>query len=77
MRLPTMRERPSMPDQHLSKRERDCLRWVAQGKTSWETGRILGLSQHTVNFHIRNACAKLGADNRLAAVAVALRQGLI
>lgn len=77
MRLPTMQKRPSMPDQHLSKRELECLKWVALGKTSWETGRILGLSEHTINFHMRNACQKLGADNRLAAVAIALRQGLI
>jgi len=66
-----------MPDKHLSERERDCLRWIALGKTSWETGHILGLSQHTINFHVRNACAKLGVDNRLAAVAMALRLGLI
>ncbi|HEY0296577.1 MAG TPA: helix-turn-helix transcriptional regulator [Bordetella sp.] len=66
-----------MPEILLSDRERDCLHWAALGKTSWETGHILGLSQHTINFHVRNACVKLGASNRRAAVAMALRLGLL
>ena len=61
----------------LSERERDCLHWASLGKTSWETGLILGLSPHTINFHIRNACLKLEVSNRRAAVVLALRQGLL
>ncbi|MDQ2137893.1 helix-turn-helix domain-containing protein [Alcaligenaceae bacterium A4P071] len=59
----------------LSPREAACLYWVALGKTSWETARILELSERTVNFHLGNARAKLGATTRTAAVAMALRQG--
>ncbi|MBO1113660.1 helix-turn-helix domain-containing protein [Bordetella petrii] len=66
-----------MPAKPLSNRERDCLHWSALGKTSWEISVILGVSERTVNFHIGNACSKLGVYNRRAAVAVALSQGLL
>ncbi|MBV7484551.1 helix-turn-helix domain-containing protein [Bordetella sp. BOR01] len=66
-----------MQEKPLSNRERDCLHWSALGKTSWETAIILGVSERTVNFHIGNACSKLGVYNRRAAVALALRQGLL
>ena len=55
----------------LSPRQAQCLRWAAIGKTSWETSRILGLSESTVNFHLRNACERLGVRGRRAAVAKA------
>lgn len=61
----------------LSARQAACLRWAAMGKTSWETARILGVSESTVNFHLRNACARLGARGRRAAVVAALRRGLL
>ena len=61
----------------LSPRERSCLQWVAEGKTSWETARILGLTERTVNFHIHNACRKLGVHNRQAAITIAMREGLL
>lgn len=61
----------------LSEREIDCMRWAAAGKTSWETAIILGISERTVNFHLRNACCKLQAPNRRAAVAVALYKGIL
>jgi LuxR family transcriptional regulator of spore coat protein len=61
----------------LSPRELSCLEWVAAGKTSWETSRILGISERTINFHVRNACGKLGVNRRAAAVAKAMRGGLL
>ncbi|SIT22395.1 helix-turn-helix domain-containing protein [Achromobacter sp. MFA1 R4] len=61
----------------LSDRQAACLRWSAAGKTSWETSRILGVSESTVNFHLRNACARLGVRGRRAAVVAALRLGLL
>lgn len=66
-----------MSDKPLSEREIDCLHWAAVGKTSWETATILGVSERTVNFHLSNACGKLHVHNRRAAVAVALRRGLL
>lgn len=59
----------------LSDRQAACLYWSAEGKTSWETSCILGVSESTVNFHLRMACAKLGVRGRRAAVAAALRRG--
>ncbi|KYF57311.1 hypothetical protein BE08_21515 [Sorangium cellulosum] len=61
----------------LSPRERECLLWVAEGKTSWEIGVILATSERTVNFHLQNACAKLGVSNRQHAVAKATLLGLL
>lgn len=60
----------------LSKRETECLRWVSVGKTSWETSRILGVSEKTVDFHVSNAVEKLNCRNRAQAVAKAVRYGL-
>ncbi|TWT11586.1 LuxR family transcriptional regulator [Reyranella sp. CPCC 100927] len=53
----------------LSVRERDCLRWVAAGKSDWEIGRILGIAPTTVKFHIERARNKLGVHSRAQAVA--------
>ncbi|RXH38244.1 helix-turn-helix transcriptional regulator [Bradyrhizobium zhanjiangense] len=57
----------------LSQREISCMRWVAEGKSSWEVGMILGISLNTVNFHIKNAMRKLGATSRIQAIAMAIR----
>jgi LuxR family transcriptional regulator of spore coat protein len=61
----------------LTDRELSCLQWAAQGKTSWEVGRILGLTERTINFHIHNACKKLGVHGRQAAITAALQAGLL
>jgi DNA-binding CsgD family transcriptional regulator len=66
-----------MPEMKLSEREAACLQWAAAGKTSRETAMILGVSERTVNFHLQNACRKLCARNRRAAVATALTSGLL
>ncbi len=66
-----------MANTALSGRELQCLNWVATGKTSWETAAILGLSERTVNFHIKNACRKLNVYSRQAGVTQALRLGLL
>ncbi len=61
----------------LTERERAVLSWVAAGKSSWEIGRILAISEHTVNSHIERAVTKLGAANRPEAVAKAILLDLI
>jgi LuxR family transcriptional activator of conjugal transfer of Ti plasmids len=53
----------------LSPRELECLEWAAQGKTAWETGQILGISRHTIAFHLDNAKTKLGVRSTIQAVA--------
>lgn len=66
---------PSITD--LRKKEKEILRWVADGKTSDEIGRILDITADTVNFHIRNVQKKLGTCNRVQAVTYAVAQGYI
>lgn len=61
----------------LSPREIESLLWAARGKTAWEIGLILKISEHTVTFHINNAKRKLGAVNRHQAIAAAISSGLI
>jgi LuxR family transcriptional activator of bioluminescence operon len=61
----------------LSGRELQCLEWVSRGKTSWEIGVILSLSERTVNFHLLNASRKLNVYGRQAAVAQAIRLGFL
>ena len=61
----------------LSDREREVLGWVAQGKSAWEIGVILGISKRTVDEHVRVVCQKLSASNRTQAVAIAVRDGEI
>jgi len=51
------------------------LLWAAQGKSSWETGQILGLTEATVKSYIANACKKLNAQNKVHAVALCLVRG--
>jgi LuxR family quorum sensing-dependent transcriptional regulator len=60
----------------MSARELECLRWVAAGKTDWEIGMILSISARTVKFHVRGACAKLGARTRAQAAARLVLAGL-
>lgn len=56
---------------HLSPREIEVLRWSAEGKTASEVGRILCLSERTVNFHVNSCMRKLNVSNKISAVAKA------
>lgn len=61
----------------LSAREREVLCWAQQGKTYWEIGCILGISQRTVKFHVARIKAKLDVVSTAHAIAKAMRTGLI
>lgn len=61
----------------LSGRERECLTWVAAGKSSWEISRILLLSENTVTGYLKAAAKKLGCVNRTHAVVEAIRSGQV
>ncbi len=65
-------ERPA-----LTPRELEVLRWTMEGKTAWEVGAILGISERTAVLHVNNAMHKLGCTNKHQAVLKALRLGLI
>lgn len=58
----------------LSPREREVLRWIAVGKTHVETATILGISERTVEQHVRNAKKKLNAVSTIQAVVEAMNQ---
>ena len=72
---PELHQRPEQV--RLTPRERECLQWCANGKSSWEIGMILSISEHGVSFHLKNAMAKLDVTSRIAAVVKAIRLGLI
>ncbi|TNB47562.1 LuxR family transcriptional regulator [Martelella lutilitoris] len=61
----------------LSAREKEGIRWTAEGKTSHEIGGILGLSDHTVNAYLANAIRKMDCVNRAQLVAKAIRFNII
>jgi DNA-binding CsgD family transcriptional regulator len=65
------------PSERLSRRELECLRWTAAGKSSDEIGIILNLSGHTVVGYLKTAMKKLDSVNRMQAVARAYRYRLI
>lgn len=60
-----------------SPREREVLALLATGATDPQIAERLGLSPATVQTHVRNAKAKLGARTRAQAVALSIRRGLI
>lgn len=66
-----------LPEQNtpLTARERECLKWAADGKTAWEIGQILSIAERTAVFHVNNVIQKLGASNKTQAIvrAVALK----
>jgi DNA-binding CsgD family transcriptional regulator len=65
-------ERPA-----LTPRELEVLRWTMEGKTAWEVGALLGISERTAVLHVNNAMHKLKCVNKHQAVLKALRLGLI
>lgn len=61
----------------LTDREREVLRFIAAGKSVPEIARELYLGATTVKTHVQHLYDKLGVSDRAAAVAVAMRQGLV
>lgn len=53
----------------LTAREIDILRWTADGKCSHDVALILGISENTVNYHIKRVLGKVGCSSKLQAVA--------
>lgn len=72
--IPASQEAPAA---RLSARELECLQWTSEGKTAWEVGRILAISEQTVVRHLNNATHRLGCVNKYHAVATAMRVGLL
>jgi len=66
---------PAAPS--LTPRELETLRWTMEGKTAWEVGVLLGISERMAALHVNNATHKLDCVNKHQAVLKALRLGLI
>ena len=62
----------SVSNVQLTDREKEILTWLMEGKSSWDIGQILSISERTVKFHVNNICIKLNAVNRTHAVAKAI-----
>ncbi len=76
-RLLTPPPRQPVDGPRLTPRELEALRWTMEGKTAWETGSILGISERTAVLHVNNAMHKLGCVNKHQAVLKALRLGIL
>lgn len=74
-RITARNNNPSLPA--LTERETEVLKWTGEGKSSWEIGMILNISERTVKYHTNNIKSKLNAVNRAHAVAKAFRFGII
>lgn len=61
----------------MTAREKEVLRWTAEGKTAYEISQILSVSERTVNFHINNVVAKLGTANKTQAAVKAATLGML
>ncbi|MBN3745759.1 LuxR family transcriptional regulator [Burkholderia sp. Se-20373] len=72
-----MKPRRPEPSLQLSPRQQECLAWVARGKSSWAIAAIVGISPHTVDYHIAEAMKILGINSRTAAAVHAVATGLI
>lgn len=70
-------ESVSSIDTRLTRREMEILQYLAEGMTSVEIGKLLKISNHTVDWYMNGLQDKLKAKNRQHAVAIAFRHGLI
>lgn len=68
-------ERASMPT--LTSREIEVIQLISQGLRNKEVGAMLGITEGTVQIHVKNIFAKLSVNDRTGAVQVAVRRGLI
>lgn len=75
--LTAARAAPTTPAEHLTPREVEVLTMMAEGSGNKAIARALGISEHTVKFHVGSIMAKLNASSRTEAVTLGLRQGLI
>jgi DNA-binding NarL/FixJ family response regulator len=70
-------EAPEVLLEALTPREIEVLRLLAEGLGNKEIASRLGVSEHTVKFHVASIMGKLGAESRTEAVMVGIRHGLV
>ncbi|MES5481553.1 LuxR C-terminal-related transcriptional regulator [Bradyrhizobium sp. INPA03-11B] len=77
LRLSELNNEKLSSGQDLTAKEIECLKWCKEGKTNWEIGEILSISEKTVEFHLSNTIRKLGVSNRITAVVKGIQTGII
>jgi NarL family two-component system response regulator YdfI len=73
----SVRDLSTSPQQALTPREIEVLGMLAEGLGNKIIAWRLGISEHTVKFHVGSILAKLNASSRTEAVTLGIRQGLI
>lgn len=63
--------------EELTEREREVLKWMVEGLNNTEIAGRMAISLSTVKYHISNVLMKLGVDNRVAAVTLAIQKKLV
>jgi LuxR family transcriptional regulator, quorum-sensing system regulator CviR len=63
-----------VPPVALTMRQKEVLRWLCEGKTNWEIGKILGTTQDTAKYHVAQIFLRLNVVSRAQAVAKALQR---
>ena len=76
-RAKQLKGRPGVPPITLRWKERQVLQWAAAGKSDWEIGQILGISESAAHKHIENVKRRIGVNTRVQAIIEAIRQGQI
>jgi len=66
-----------LPGEALTERETEVLQLLSQGLANKQIASVLGISEHTVKFHVSAIYTKLGATNRAEAVRLGVRSGLV
>jgi LuxR family maltose regulon positive regulatory protein len=74
-RLRGWRSHPTPVQMTLSGKEAQVLELLASGQSNKAIALALDISENTVKFHLKHLFAKLGVDNRTAAISTAIRQG--
>jgi DNA-binding NarL/FixJ family response regulator len=75
--LPSATQSTEFPTETLTKRELEVLQLLATGQTNKSIARKLGITDHTVKFHVNAIMTKLGAQSRTDAVVRATRAGVL
>jgi DNA-binding CsgD family transcriptional regulator len=76
-REPVMHETSGVRPEKLTVRELEVLRMLADGLANKEIANALGVSDHTIKFHVSQILAKLNAASRTEAVTAGIRSGLL
>jgi two-component system response regulator DegU len=67
----------SLSTERLTPKEQDVLERLAEGLSTKDIARVLGVSEETVKTHLAHIYQKLGVGDRVQAVALAIRRGLV